>query len=94
MSKHRPITNKKTGNILSLFFHITPNKPIFAAPNLTLFMKPDQNAIRSTLQKRELELRRLTRQMKFDQLHQSPVYKKLEAELSSIQQQLILEEKQ
>lgn len=57
-------------------------------------MKPDQNAIRSELQKRELELRRLTRQMKFDQLHHSPVYKKLETELNSIQQQLILEEKQ
>lgn len=57
-------------------------------------MKPDDLAIRSALQKRELELRRLTRQMKFDKLHQSPVYKKLENELTIIQQQLIPEEKQ
>lgn len=57
-------------------------------------MKPEQQVIRTALQKRELELRRLTRQMKFDQLHKSPVYKKLESELSQIQQQLISDEKQ
>jgi len=52
-------------------------------------MNPDSTPQRAALQKREMELRRLTRQMKFDKLHDSAVYKKLETELSTIKQQLI-----
>jgi hypothetical protein len=40
------------------------------------------------LQKRELELQRLIRQMKFDQLHNSSVYKNLEQELVTVKNQL------
>jgi hypothetical protein len=52
-------------------------------------MKPESEATKASLQKRELELQRLIRQMKFDQLHQSQVYKNLEVELSSVKRQLI-----
>lgn len=51
-------------------------------------MKPDSQALKTSLQKRELELLRLIRQMKFDQLHQSTVYKNLELELDSVKSQL------
>jgi hypothetical protein len=51
-------------------------------------MTPDQKALKHTLLKRELELQRLIRQMKFDQLHQSTVLKKLERELTSVKGQL------
>ena len=51
-------------------------------------MKPDSQALKVSLQKRELELQRLIRQMKFDQLHQSTVYKNLELELDSVKMQL------
>ena len=51
-------------------------------------MKSDSQALKTTLQKRELELQRLIRQMKFDQLHQSTVYKNLELELDSVKSQL------
>ncbi|RAW01671.1 hypothetical protein DQQ10_08435 [Pseudochryseolinea flava] len=51
-------------------------------------MKPDSQALKASLQKRELELQRLIRQMKFDQLHQSTVYKNLELELDSVKTQL------
>jgi hypothetical protein len=51
-------------------------------------MKPVNEALKASLQKRELELQRLIRQMKFDQLHQSPVYKNLEVELDSVKRQL------
>jgi hypothetical protein len=51
-------------------------------------MKPDAQALKASLLKRELELQRLIRQMKLDQLHQSPVYKNLELELDSVKIQL------
>jgi len=51
-------------------------------------MKADTPAMKASLQKRELELQRLIRQMKLDQLHNSPVYKNLEKELSTIKIQL------
>ncbi len=51
-------------------------------------MTSNAQATKSTLLKRELELQRLIRQMKFDQLHQSPVYKKMEEELTAIKNQL------
>lgn len=47
-------------------------------------MNPDPKATRLALQKRELELRRLLRQMQFDKLHNSPVFKNLETELEHI----------
>jgi hypothetical protein len=53
-------------------------------------MKPVTPALKASLLKRELELQRLIRQMKFDQLHQSPVYKNLEVELDSVKRQLAL----
>lgn len=55
-------------------------------------MKYDARALKASLLKRELELQRLIRQMKFDQLHNSPVYKNLELELDSVKTQLSLEE--
>jgi hypothetical protein len=39
---------------------------------------------RENLRKRELELQRLMRQMKLDQLHHSKVYRNLEQELADI----------
>jgi hypothetical protein len=51
-------------------------------------MKPDEKALRATLQKRELELQRLIRQMKLDQLHNSTVYKNLEQELNEVKNKL------
>jgi hypothetical protein len=63
-------------------------KPI----TLTCSMKPDPRALKASLLRRELELQRLIRQMKFDQLHNSPVYKNLEKKLSSVKAQLNLTE--
>jgi len=54
-------------------------------------MNPDPKATRLALQKRELELRRLLRQMQLDKLHNSPVFKKLETELEHIKKELIPE---
>jgi hypothetical protein len=54
-------------------------------------MNPDPKAIRLALQKRELELRRLLRQMQLDKLHNSPVFKKLETELERVKNELIPE---
>jgi hypothetical protein len=51
-------------------------------------MKPDPKATRLALQKRELELRRLMRQMQLDKLHNSPVVKKLETELEHVKKEL------
>lgn len=51
-------------------------------------MKPDPRATKLTLEKRELELRRLLRQMQLDSLHNSPVFKKLETELEYIKKEL------
>ena len=55
-------------------------------------MNPDARAMKASLQKRELELLRLIRQMKFDQLHNSPVYRNLEQELQTVKNQLVLAE--
>lgn len=46
------------------------------------------NSERETLRKRELELQRLMRQMKFDELQKSQVYRNLEQELQKIQQNI------
>jgi len=51
-------------------------------------MKSDSQAQKASLQKRELELQLLIRQMKLDQLQQSRVYKNLEDELSAVKAQL------
>jgi AAA+ ATPase superfamily predicted ATPase len=46
------------------------------------------NSEKETLRKRELEVQRLMRQMKFDELQKSQVYRNLEHELQKIQQNL------
>lgn len=51
-------------------------------------MKPDPLAMKFQLQRRELELQKLIRQMKQDKLHSSPVYKTLEEELEVVKNQL------
>ena len=51
-------------------------------------MNPDPKATRLALQKRELELRRLLRQMQLDKLHNSPVFKNLETELERVKKEL------
>jgi hypothetical protein len=43
----------------------------------------------STLEKRETEIHRLMRQMKSDNLHNSPVYRKLQQELEALKNNLI-----
>jgi hypothetical protein len=53
-------------------------------------MNIDLKVDRASLEKRESELQRLIRQMKSDQLHKSPVYYKLEKELSELKTQLIV----
>lgn len=53
-------------------------------------MTPDYKAMKQALQKKELELQRLIRQMQFDKLHNSAVYKNLESELSRVKHQLEL----
>ncbi len=50
------------------------------------------NQEKETLRKRELELQRLMRQMKFDELQKSKVYQNLEQELLDIQNHLVAEE--
>jgi hypothetical protein len=52
-------------------------------------MNLDPKALRASLLKRELELQRLIRQMKLDQLHQSPVYKNLGQELTTLKKQIL-----
>ena len=51
-------------------------------------MKFDSTA-KASLVKREMEIKRLVRQMEFDRLHNSPVYKNLSRELQTIQQELV-----
>jgi hypothetical protein len=53
-------------------------------------MTPDYKAMKQALQKKELELQRLLRQMQFDKLNNSKVFKNLESELSRVKQQLEL----
>lgn len=47
------------------------------------------NQEKETLRKRELELQRLMRQMKLDELQKSKVYQNLEQELLQIQNNLV-----
>jgi hypothetical protein len=53
-------------------------------------MKPDPMTLKLALRKRELELLKIIRQMKQDNLHSSPVYKNLEEELKTVKSQLTL----
>jgi hypothetical protein len=50
-------------------------------------MTPDFKAMKLSLQKKELELQRLIRQMQFDKLHNSTVFRNLEGELQKVKQQ-------
>jgi hypothetical protein len=51
-------------------------------------MKPDPLAMKILLRKREVELQKIIRQMKHDNLHSSPVYRNLEHELEDLKNQL------
>jgi hypothetical protein len=55
-------------------------------------MKPDQKD-KAALQKREMEIRRLIRQMELDQLRHSTVYKNLGQELNSIMRELMMQDR-
>jgi hypothetical protein len=50
-------------------------------------MKPDEKA-KSALLKREMEIKRLIRQMELDKLHSSSVFKNLGHELDNIKYEL------
>ena len=52
-------------------------------------MKPDPMTLKAALRKRELELQKIIRQMKQDNLHSSAVYKNLEQELETVKNRLI-----
>lgn len=52
-------------------------------------MKPDPMTLKALLRKREVELQKIIRQMKQDNLHSSPVYKNLEQELETVKSKLI-----
>ena len=54
-------------------------------------IKADVND-KASLVRREMEIKRLIRQMKFDQLNNSTVYRNLEHELSSVKRELQLHE--
>lgn len=56
-------------------------------------MKPDPLAMKFLLQRREVELQKLIRQMKQDKLHGSPVCRNLEQELEAVKNQLTGQEK-
>ncbi len=45
---------------------------------------------KAELVKREMEVKRLVRQMEFDKLHRSTVFRNLEQELKTIKHQLML----
>lgn len=51
-------------------------------------MKPDPMTLKAALRKRELELQKIIRQMKQDDLHTSTVYKNLNQELDKVKRQL------
>jgi hypothetical protein len=51
-------------------------------------MNSAPKALRASLLKRELELHRLIRQMKIDELHKSTVFKNLEQELNMLKKQI------
>lgn len=52
-------------------------------------MKPEEKA-KSALVKREMEIKRLIRQMELDKLHNSAVFKNLEHELHRIKRELMI----
>jgi len=54
-------------------------------------MKPEETT-NAALVKREMELKRLMRQMELDKLHNSTVFKNLDNELKSIRQKLIAQD--
>ncbi len=56
-------------------------------------MKPDPLAMKILLRKREVELQKIIRQMKQDNLQASPVYRNLEQELTSLKDQLTGQQK-
>jgi hypothetical protein len=51
-------------------------------------MKPDPMTLKAALRKRELELQKIIRQMKNDNLSSGTVYKNLEQELESVKTKL------
>jgi hypothetical protein len=53
-------------------------------------MKPENN--KSALVKREMEIKRLIRQMELDKLQNSTVFKNLERELNVIKHELLMDE--
>lgn len=54
-------------------------------------MKPEEMT-NAALVKREMEIKRLMRQMELDKLHNSTVFKNLEQELKTIKHQLIIQD--
>lgn len=52
-------------------------------------MKPDAMTLKALLRKREVELQKIIRQMKQDNLHSSTVYKNLETELETVKHKLV-----
>ena len=54
-------------------------------------MKPEEMS-NASLVKREMELKRLMRQMELDKLHNSTVFKNLDNELKTIRQKLITQD--
>jgi hypothetical protein len=50
-------------------------------------MKPDPMSLKAALRKRELELQKIIRQMKQDNLDSSTVYRNLEQELQKVKDQ-------
>jgi hypothetical protein len=51
-------------------------------------MKPDPMTLKAVLRKRELELQKIIRQMKNDNLSSGTVYRNLEQELESVKTKL------
>jgi hypothetical protein len=51
-------------------------------------MKPDAEAMKLALKKREVELQKLIRQMKEDKLDQGRVYQNLQTELTTVKARL------
>ncbi|HMG89579.1 MAG TPA: hypothetical protein VK589_05955 [Chryseolinea sp.] len=55
-------------------------------------MKPEEIS-NAALVKREMEIKRLMRQMELDKLHNSTVFKNLDHELKSIRHKLMIQDK-
>jgi hypothetical protein len=53
-------------------------------------MKPDPMTLKALLRKREMELQKIIRQMKSDNLSTGTVYKNLEQELESVKTKLTI----